>query len=72
MISILKRTLRYISDMILSASSSRLLVQKLKQAFAIKDMGPLRFFLGIDVKRDTAASFFLRKSMSRRYLSELG
>jgi hypothetical protein len=47
--------LLYVDDMILSASLSSLLhhvAAKLKQAFAVKDMGPLRFFLGVDVKRD--------------------
>lgn len=52
--------LLYVDDMILSASSSRLLqhiIDKLKLAFAIKDLGPLRFFLGIDVQRDEGGFF---------------
>lgn len=46
--------LLYIDDMILSASSVALLQQiigHLKVEFAIKDMGSLQFFLGIDVQR---------------------
>jgi hypothetical protein len=46
--------------MILSTSTTRLLqhiVDKLKQAFAIKDMGLLRSFLSTDVKRDDTRFF---------------
>jgi hypothetical protein len=32
------------------------IITKLRSAFAIKDMGPLQFFLGIDVKRSRLAS----------------
>ena len=52
--------LLYVNDMILSASSSRLLqhiIAKLKLEFAIKDLGSLRFFLGIDVQRDDGGFF---------------
>jgi hypothetical protein len=50
--------------MILSASTTALLqhiIAKLHDAFAVKDMGPLRHFLGINVRR-TAAGFFLSQS----------
>ena len=46
--------LLYVDDMILSASSKELLQQlitRLKSAFAVKDMGALSYFLGIDVQR---------------------
>jgi len=52
--------LLYVDDIILSASSSRLLqhiIAKLKLEFAIKDLGSLRFFLGIDVQRDDGGFF---------------
>jgi hypothetical protein len=52
--------LLYVDDMILSASSSALLqrvVAKLKTAFAIKDMGPLKYFLGIEVHRSSTGFF---------------
>jgi hypothetical protein len=47
--------LLYVDDIILSASTPgllRIITNSLKSEFAIKDMGPLRFFLGIDVRRD--------------------
>jgi hypothetical protein len=53
--------LLYVDDIVLTGSSSGLLqhvVDCLRAEFAVKDMGDLRFFLGIDVKR-TADSFFL-------------
>jgi histone deacetylase 1/2 len=53
--------LLYVDDMILSASSPALLRQivgQLRSSFATKDMGPLKYFLGIEVAR-TAQGFFL-------------
>jgi len=47
----------YVDDIILTASSPALLrqiVDQLRQEFAIKDLGELRFFLGIQVRRDQA------------------
>ena len=44
-----------IDDMVLTASSTNLLhdvIARLKMAFTIKDMGPLRYFLGIDMRWD--------------------
>jgi hypothetical protein len=44
----------YVDDIILSASSLALLQDlkaRLKSEFAIKDLGPLHFFLGVDVHR---------------------
>jgi hypothetical protein len=44
--------LPYVDDMVLSASSDALLqdvIAKIRSALAIKDMGPLQYFLGIDV-----------------------
>ena len=46
--------LLYVDDMILSASTTALLrhfITSLKTAFAVKDMGPVSYFLGIDVQR---------------------
>jgi hypothetical protein len=45
----------YVDDIILTASTPSLLhdvVDKLRQAFAIKDIGALHFFLGVQVCRD--------------------
>lgn len=53
--------LLYVDDIVLTSSSSMLLHQLLSQLqaeFAIKDLGDLHFFLGIDVKR-TTDGFFL-------------
>jgi len=46
--------LLYVDDMVLSASSEALLqdiVTRLRSEFAVKDMGPLHYFPGIDVQR---------------------
>jgi hypothetical protein len=54
----------YVDDIILTASSTALLrqvVDHLRQAFAIKDLGALHFFLGIQVRRD-AAGFHLNQA----------
>jgi hypothetical protein len=62
--------LLYVDDMVLSASSDALLrdvIAKLRSAFAIKDMGPLQYFLGIDVKR-TSEGFHLSQA---KYVEEL-
>ena len=56
--------LLYVDDMVLAASSPALLrdiVNKLKSTFAIKDMGPLAYFLGVDVHR-TGDGFFLSQA----------
>ena len=45
----------YVDDIILTASTPSLLhdvINKLRQAFAIKDLGALHFFLGVQVRRD--------------------
>ena len=62
--------LLYVDDMVLTASSSTLLqrvVTDLRSEFAVKDMGDLRFFLGIDVQR-TVDGFYLSQS---RYAKEI-
>ncbi|WVZ85642.1 hypothetical protein U9M48_032542, partial [Paspalum notatum var. saurae] len=62
--------LLYVDDMILSASSPSLLqriVTQLRHAFAVKDMGPLRYFLGTEVHRDRHG-FFLNQA---KYAAEL-
>jgi hypothetical protein len=48
--------LLYVDDIMLTGSSTALLqhiIDRLRAEFMLKDMGPLRFFLGIDVKRST-------------------
>lgn len=61
--------------MILSLSSTRLLqlvINKLKLAFAIKDMGPLQFFLGIDVQRDEDGFFLSQEKYAKEVLERPG
>ena len=56
--------LLYVDDIVLSASTTDLLheiVTKLKAEFAMKDMGPLHYFLGIQVHR-TPRGFFLSQA----------
>lgn len=50
----------YVNDIILTASLPALLhhiIEQLHHAFAIKDLGALRFFLGVQVRRDDRRSF---------------
>jgi hypothetical protein len=56
--------LLYVDDMIPSASLATLLhhvIARLHDAFAVKDMGPISHFLGINVRR-TKEGFFLSQS----------
>jgi hypothetical protein len=56
--------LLYINDMVLAASSTALLrdiITKLKSAFTVKDMGPLAYFLGVDVQH-SREGFFLSQA----------
>jgi hypothetical protein len=60
----------YVDDMVLPSSSPALLqhiVQRLRTEFSIKDLGELRFFLGIAVKRD-AHGFYLSQ---QRYAEDI-
>ena len=53
--------LLYVDDIVLTASSStllRALIDKLMLEFAMKDLGPLHYFLGIRVRR-APRGFFL-------------
>lgn len=53
--------LLYVDDIVLTRSSSSLLhriVNRLRDEFAVKDMGVLSFFLGIDIKQ-TNDGFYL-------------
>lgn len=62
--------LLYVDDMILSASTIHLLwhlIACLQDTFEVKDMGSIRYFLGIAVQR-TKDSFFLSES---KYAKEL-
>jgi hypothetical protein len=54
----------YVDDIILTASNTQLLqrvIEELRREFAIKDLGALRFFLGVQVRRDDTG-FFLTQA----------
>jgi hypothetical protein len=62
--------LLYVDDIILTASSSeflRSIIQKLLSEFKMKDLGPLHFFLGVNV-RHTPTGFFLSQE---RYAEDI-
>jgi hypothetical protein len=63
--------LLYVDDIILSASTPVLLqgiTSRLKSEFAIKDMGPLRIFLGVDIQRDKNGFYLSQASYARDVL----
>jgi histone deacetylase 1/2 len=67
--------LLYVDDMILSASSSELLqhlIQRLQSAFALKDLGPVHYFLGIDVKRNDAGFVLSQATYAHDLLERAG
>jgi hypothetical protein len=62
--------LLYVDDIVLTGSTPGLLqhiIGRLRDEFAVKDMGELRFFLGIDVKR-TRDGFYLSQE---RYATDI-
>jgi hypothetical protein len=66
--------LLYVDDIVLTGSSSRLLcsiVNQLRTEFAVRDMGALNFFLGIDVQRTADGSTSPNISMPRTSSSML-
>ena len=67
--------LLYVDDMILSASSQELLqhiVRTLQSAFAVKDMGPMSYFLGIDVQRNREGFLLSQSSYALDVLDRAG
>ena len=67
--------LLYVDDMILSASSQELLqhiVSNLQSAFAVKDMGPVSYFLGIDVQRNREGFLLSQSSYALDVLDRAG
>jgi hypothetical protein len=67
--------LLYVDDMILSASTPSLLrhvIARLHDAFAVKDMGPMRHFLGIHVRRDSAGIFLSQSQYAEELLERAG
>jgi hypothetical protein len=65
----------YVDDIILTASSDALLrqiINQLQSAFAIKDLGPLRFFLGVQVRRDDSGFFLTQDQYAEEILERAG
>nr|GFA60942.1 hypothetical protein [Tanacetum cinerariifolium] len=58
--------LLYVDDIVLTASSDRLLQQiitSLHREFSMTDLGALNYFLGISVKRDSSGMFLSQRSL---------
>lgn len=67
--------LLYVDDIVLTASSSALLQhigQHLSQAFAMKDLGALKFFLGIQVTRDSSGFFLTQQQYAEDVIDRAG
>jgi hypothetical protein len=67
--------LLYVDDMILSASTAPLLrhvIARLHAAFAVKDMGPIKHFLGITVRRSAEGFFLTQCSYAEELLERAG
>jgi hypothetical protein len=65
----------YVDDMVLTGSSPALLhhiVQRLRAEFSIKDLGELRFFLGIAVKRDAHGFYLSQQQYAEDILERAG
>ncbi|XP_052877414.1 uncharacterized mitochondrial protein AtMg00810-like [Gossypium arboreum] len=61
----------YVDDIVITGSSSdeiNFFVQQLHNEFALKDMGELHYFLGIEVSRSSSGSLHLSQ---RKYIREL-
>lgn len=66
--------LLYVDDIVLAASTPQLLrriIEQLRLKFAMKDLGPVHFFLGIQVRRTQAGFFLSRLSMPTTFSSVL-
>jgi hypothetical protein len=67
--------LLYVDDIVLTASSQQLLHQviaALKQEFAMKDLGPLHFFLGVAVQRHMNSLFLSQRQYTLDILGRHG
>ena len=65
--------LLYVDDIILTASSNILrqsIMTKLSFEFAIKDLGPLSYFLGIAVSRNSAGLFISQQKYAIEIIDE--
>ncbi|KAJ9536884.1 hypothetical protein OSB04_029617 [Centaurea solstitialis] len=67
--------LLYVDDIILVASSDALrqsIMSKLGSEFAMKDLGPLSYFLGISVTRHSGGLFLSQKKYAKEILERAG
>ena len=67
--------LLYVDDIILTASSDSLrqsLMSKLSSEFAMKDSGPIRYFLGIGVIRTSTGLFLSQRKYASAILEKAG
>ncbi|GKA82350.1 ribonuclease H-like domain-containing protein [Tanacetum coccineum] len=65
--------LLYVDDIVLTASSDGLLqriISSLHQEFAMRDLGPLNYFLGISVTRDSSGLFLSQKKYAIEILEK--
>ena len=65
----------YVDDIIVASSSSRAveeLVKSLREEFAIKDLGNLHYFLGIEVKREEDGLVLLQSKYASDVLARVG
>ncbi|GKA76400.1 ribonuclease H-like domain-containing protein [Tanacetum coccineum] len=65
--------LLYVDDIVLTASFESLLqqiIRSLHQEFAMIDLGPLNYFLGISVTRDSSGLFFSQKKYAIELLDK--
>lgn len=66
--------LLYVDNMIPSASSTSLLhrvIGRLKSEFAVKEMGPVSYFLGIEVQCTSSVFFSPSPSMHMKFYNVL-
>ena len=67
--------LLYVDDIILIASSDSLrehIMSKLSSEFAMKDLGPLSYFLGISVIRHSGGIFLSQKKYAEEIIERVG
>nr|XP_019706570.1 uncharacterized protein LOC109505944 [Elaeis guineensis] len=65
----------YVDDIVITGDDHheiKQLKEKLKQAFKVKDLGPLRYFLGIEVGRSSKYIFLSQRKYVLDLLSETG
>ncbi|XP_020219676.1 uncharacterized protein LOC109802671 [Cajanus cajan] len=67
--------LLYVDDIILTASSDELrksIISLLSSEFAMKDLGPLNYFLGINVTRHAGGLFLSKKKYATEIIDRAG